>query len=262
MIGLLWNIRGLGKIGNPPALISRIRDHHVSFVGIMETKKSDFTSGYLKSLSFNMPFDWCYLKAEGSAGGILVGSNSDMFSMMVDDILSYTISVLLTYKKTSFVWKFITVYGPAYDEFKQDFLDELELVIGKWQGPTLIGGDFNLVRFICDKSNGLINHRWADSFNFWIDKWGLIELSAMNKKFTWTNKQEFPILAKIDGIFVNSAWEANFPLVTVKALERPPSDHNPLLLDTGNNMCFGKKRFRFEKWWLEKESFRSMVEKA
>jgi len=84
----------------------------------------------------------------------------------------------------------------------------------------------------------------------------------MNKKFTWTNKQEFPILAKIDGIFVNSAWEANFPLVTVKALERPPSDHNPLLLDTSNNMCFGKKRFRFKKWWLEKESFRSMVEKA
>jgi len=39
MIGLLWNIRGLGKIGNPPALISRIRDHHVSFVGIMEKKK-------------------------------------------------------------------------------------------------------------------------------------------------------------------------------------------------------------------------------
>jgi hypothetical protein len=23
-----------------------------------------------------------------------------------------------------------------------------------------------------------------------------------------------------------------------------------------------KKRFRFEKWWLEKESFRGMVEKA
>lgn len=126
----------------------------------------------------------------------------------------------------------------------------------------MIGGDFNLVRFISDKSNGLINHKWADCFNFWIDKWGLIELNASNKKFTWTNNQEVPVLTKIDRVFVNTAWEANFPLVTVKALERPPNDHNPLLIDTGTNMCFGKKRFRFEKWWLEKTSFRNMVVKA
>jgi hypothetical protein len=166
MIGLLWNIRGLGKIGKTPALISRIRDHHVSFVGIMETKNGEFSIGYLKSLSFNMPFEWCHLKAIGSAGGILVGTNSDMFNMVVVDILSYTLSVLLTCKKTGFVLKLIVVYGPAYDGFKQAFQDELVFVISKWQGPTLIVGDFNLVRFSSNKSNGLINHRWADSFNY------------------------------------------------------------------------------------------------
>lgn len=48
----------------------------------------------------------------------------------------------------------------------------------------------------------------------------------------------------------------------MKALERLPSDHNPLVLNVGDNVSFGKKRFRFEKWWLEKESFRGMVEKA
>lgn len=56
-------------------------------------------------------------------------------------------------------------YGPAYDDLKQDFLDELENVMGSWNGATLIGGDFNLVRFSSDKSNGIINHRWSDSFN-------------------------------------------------------------------------------------------------
>ena len=50
---------------------------------------------------------------------------------------------------------------------------------------------------------------------------------------------------------------------SVKALDRFPSDHNPLVLDSGANTCFGKKkRFRFEKWWLEKESFGSVEEKA
>jgi hypothetical protein len=27
-----------------------------------------------------------------------------------------------------------------------------------------------------DKSNGVINHRWADAFNDWVSKWSLLEL--------------------------------------------------------------------------------------
>ena len=105
-------------------------------------------------------------------------------------------------------------------------------------------------------------HRWADEFNSWVNKWALIELNPSNKKFTWTNNQEHPILAKIDRIFVSGLWDAAFPLSSVKAQDRFPSDHNPLVLDSGRNTCFGKKRFRFEKWWLEKESFSRIVEKA
>jgi hypothetical protein len=48
-------------------------------------------------------------------------------------------------------------------------------------------------------------------------------------------------MARIDIIFVTTDWEAVFPLARVKALERPHSDHNPLLLNTGDNVQFGKK---------------------
>jgi hypothetical protein len=51
-------------------------------------------------------------------------------------------------------------------------------------------------------------------------------------------------------------------MVSVKALDMAPSDHNPLVINSGDNVCFGKKRFKFEKRWLEKESFRDMVKKA
>ena len=69
-------------------------------------------------------------------------------------------------------------------------------------------------------------------------------------------------MAKIDRIFVSTSWEIASPLVRVKALDRLPSDHNPLVLDSRNNMSFGKKCFRFEKWWLEKESFLDLVKKV
>ena len=38
MIGLFWNIRGLGKIERLPALINRTRSTRADFVHVMETK--------------------------------------------------------------------------------------------------------------------------------------------------------------------------------------------------------------------------------
>jgi hypothetical protein len=37
-----------------------------------------------------------------------------------------------------------------------------------WQGPTLIGGDFNLVRNQKEKSNGIINFNYVSMFNDWM----------------------------------------------------------------------------------------------
>jgi endonuclease/exonuclease/phosphatase family metal-dependent hydrolase len=133
------------------------------------------------------------------------------------------------------------VYGSLYEEGKQAFIDELYLVLVSWQGPTLIGGDFNLVRFAYEKSNGNINHKWVDAFNEWVSRWSLMELDAPNKMFTWTNNQENLGMAKLDRVFITTEWEAAFPLARVKALKRPPSDHNPILLNMGDNVHFGKK---------------------
>jgi hypothetical protein len=55
---------------------------------------------------------------------------------------------------------------------------------------------------------------------------------------------------------------SSFPLARVKALERLPSDHNPLLVDSGDNIFYRKKHFRFEKWWLEEASFGEIVHKV
>jgi hypothetical protein len=102
MIGLFWNIRGLGKIGRLPALINRIRSTRADFVGVLKTKKESFTPGYLKSLTGNVPFEWFCLPAKRSAGGILVGSNCDKFSATLVSILDFSVSIMLLDKKNWF----------------------------------------------------------------------------------------------------------------------------------------------------------------
>ena len=70
----------------------------------------------------------------------------------------------------------------------KEFIDELHTVVDDWDGPTLVGGDFNLIRNIADKNNENINFHWVDAFNNWVNTWGLVELKLPNRSFTWTNK--------------------------------------------------------------------------
>ena len=51
----------------------------------------------------------------------------------------------------NFSWRLITVYGSAYEEGKQEFINELHEILSEWDGPTLVGGDFNLIRTVSDK---------------------------------------------------------------------------------------------------------------
>jgi hypothetical protein len=206
MIGLFWNIRGLGLPGRVPALVEKIRSNHVDFVGVIETKKNTFSNGYLRALTGNIPFVCHSLPATGSEGGILVGANSEIFNITVGENLEFSSSIFLQDKKQGFSWKLVVIYGSPYEDRKQKFLDELHHIMHSWQGPILLGGDFNLVRSIMEKSNRSISHKWADTFNDWIDKWGLVELNPGNRLYTWTNNQENPILDKLDRIFVSTSW--------------------------------------------------------
>lgn len=121
MIGLFWNIRGLGLPGRVPALISRIRDNHVDFVGTVETKKSDFTPGFLRSLTGTTPFSWCFLKSKGSADGVLVGANANLFTLSSSELLKFCVSVVLTNKSNGFAFKLIVVYGSPYEDEQKIF---------------------------------------------------------------------------------------------------------------------------------------------
>lgn len=134
MIGLFWNIRGMGLPGRVTALINK--------------------------------------------------ANSDLFSLSNVVSLKFSVSVVLTNKVSGFAFKWIMVYGSAYESGKQDFLDELEKIMGAWNGPIMLGGDFNLVRSAADKSNGVVNYKWVDLFNEWINKWALIDLDPKNRRYT------------------------------------------------------------------------------
>lgn len=61
-------------------------------------------------------------------------------------------------------------------------------------------------------------------------------------------------------VLVSNAWEDKFDLTTVVAAPGLESDHNPLLLDTGDRLALQQHYFRFSSHWLNQVGFKEWVQ--
>jgi ligand-binding sensor domain-containing protein len=76
------------------------------------------------------------------------------------------------------------VYGAPHDENKIQFLSELSAFYSKSNEPLLIGGDFNIVRYIKERNRAHSLHRFFDIFNTPINFHELKEIVMTGGIFT------------------------------------------------------------------------------
>ena len=195
----------------------------------------------------------------GYGRGILVGFDECVAEVLSWQNKQFTVSAIVKNVVDECTWRLVVVYGSPYEEGKDEFINELHDLLTNWSGPTVIGGDFNLVCNQSEKSNGVINHHWSNLFNDWINTWGLVELKNSTRSFSWSNNQNQPIMAAIDKIFCSTEFSQNYLLSYVTTASRAGSDHVPLVLNFGLNQEKKHTNFRFEKWWLEREDFHDLV---
>jgi hypothetical protein len=256
MKGLFWNSRGLSDLAKIRYISDAVKEHNLEFVAVMETGKQDISSSNLTRLTGGVDFVWHSLPPRGRSGGILLGVNATMFDLSLVVEGEFYIKFHLSNKLDKFNWILMAVYGPAQDEFKPAFLAELVRTCQDNSWPTLIGGDFNILRNSKEKNNNRYSERWPFLFNAVIDSFDLREIELTGRRFTWANSLPCQTLEKLDRVLMTTEWEFKFPLVTVQALDRGVSDHTPLLLDTGTQAFLGKPRqFKFELSWFNQEDF-------
>ena len=97
----------------------------------------------------------------------------------------------------------VTVYGPAQEDKKDQFLTELAQICSNKKYPMLLGGDFNILRFSSEKNKSFHNNKHSDIFNSIINSFELRDLDISGGRFTWSNNQENPTLEKLDRILIN-----------------------------------------------------------
>jgi hypothetical protein len=151
------------------------------------------------------------------------------------------------------------VYGPHYEESRQQFWEELSFIRQRWVVPWCVVGDFNVVRYPSERLGCTRFSPGMYAFSDWIDSHNLVDLPLVGGHYTWSSGTTPPSMSRIDRAMVSLDWEAHYPDILLKLLPRPISDHHPLLVVAGG-MARGKSSFKFENMWLKEAGFVDKVQ--
>lgn len=184
----------------------------------------------LKAVTFLPPHFTSYhcVDADGSRGGILIAWNPAYFTCESFIEQRHTLTTVLS-TLSDLVFTVTNVYAPADHRESLTFLDDLADLATHALGPWVLAGDFNLTRGTDDKNNAVVHTNLADAFNSAIDSLALIDLPLLNRQFTWSNKRDEPVLARLDRALFNNSMSKLFPNSTLTALVASTSDHTPSL---------------------------------
>jgi hypothetical protein len=91
----------------------------------------------------------------------LCGIRKEKFDIVKVEENKFLLQVEVFDKKLRKNISLVMVYGPAHGERREVFLAELAETCAKIKNPTLIGGDFNILRFSKEKirNSSVINIR-------------------------------------------------------------------------------------------------------
>lgn len=188
--------------------------------------------------------------ADGSKGGLLIGWKWS-YKLLNSWATKHSCLALLQQESTGGVFLVTNVYGPSSDDQKQNFIQELKGLAPLVNHPWILGGDFNLVRWLIDRSGDRSSFELMAQFNDVILDLALIDIPLEKRRYTWTNKRPSP-LSRLDRIFTTAEISLQFTSLSMRALEILVSDHAPLLLNCVSHPTT-KKPFKLELFWLQNQ---------
>lgn len=76
-----------------------------------------------------------------------------------------------------------------------------------------MGGDWNVIRFPTEKSNGDTISLDKRCLSNWVNSHSLIDLQMSGASFAWSNHQSPPTMSRLDRFLVSTDWLDLYPAV-------------------------------------------------
>lgn len=225
-----WNVCGLGRHKKCTDVKAALASSTCSVLCLQESKLQEIS--HFKAISFLPPNlrHFHYIPADGSAGGIVTAWDDNFLSCTKFETSPYALTCWFEPRADDLSFAITNVYGPCDHASKPLFLQSLGHLASGISCPWTIMGDFNIPLRPSDKSTTNFNMFEANLFSSTINTLQLQDLPLLDRRYTWSNQQDEPILVRLDRALANMAWATKFPDTSLSSLTRTTSDHVPLCL--------------------------------
>ncbi|GJQ94396.1 RNA-directed DNA polymerase, eukaryota [Tanacetum coccineum] len=201
---------GLGHKAKKGWINELCSKHKINFLALQETKMEYVDLFTIKRCWGNLSFDHAVSSSVGNSGGIICVWDSHMFVKDHVSTSDYFLAIFGTWTPTASKLLVISVYAPQDMSEKRDLWVYLSSMINRWDGETVVMGDFNEVRTEHERCGSLFNSLGANAFNNFISSAGLIDIPLGGYSFTWTHKSASK-MSKLDRFLVTEGLLINFP---------------------------------------------------
>nr|GEX39358.1 RNA-directed DNA polymerase, eukaryota [Tanacetum cinerariifolium] len=151
----------------------------------------------------------------------------------------------------------IVVYAPQQATYKRCLWDYILTIISRWNGESIVLGDFNEVRTSDERRGSSFNPYGAKYFDRFFVNLGLIDVTLEGFSFTRSHPSALK-MSKLDRFLVSEGIFSMFPSIPALCLDRHLSDHRPILLREVH-MDFVPIPFRFYHSWFDFVGFDDMI---
>ncbi|XP_059071912.1 uncharacterized protein LOC131871200 [Cryptomeria japonica] len=204
-----------------------------------------------------------FIDSEGASGGMGILWNANNHKVeevcasnmwQVCKVHSYPLNVHFT---------LINVYGPSKPNLQRNFWRPLSSLMRDLDGGVIIiGGDFNAILDLSDKSGGK-GGLSANRVNFqnFVANNGLREVKSKEGQFTWSNRRILGhhVAEKLDCFFLGGPWAETNLLFASNIHSMVALDHLPVELTIAFDGPPIRYRFKFEKMWLRDKNLRELI---
>lgn len=198
----------------------------------------------------------------GQSGGLWLLWRSSIGEMTILDSTEQFIAAKL--QNDAEVLNIIVVYAAPSASRRSGLWEKLNEVLQGLEGPIIIGGDFNTIVRLDERTGG--NGRLStDSLAFgeWINRLQLIDMGFQGCKYTWKRgrSEENFVAKRLDRVLCCAHARLKWQEATVTHLPFLASDHAPLYVQLcpPESPNRGRRPFRFEAAWLTHPSFKDLL---
>ncbi|GKA98873.1 RNA-directed DNA polymerase, eukaryota, partial [Tanacetum coccineum] len=156
----------------------------------------------VKLLWGNSNYDYVCSESLGNSGGILCIWEASIFKKINTTVSDNFIAIYGTWLPTNSKILFIAIYAPQQTSCKRKLWDYISNIVGRWNGESIIMGDFNESRSSEERRGSCFNPYSARYFDRFISNAGLVDVTLEGYAFTWAHPSASK-MSKLDRFLVS-----------------------------------------------------------